>query len=293
MDFQEYQAEAAKTDELPDETALLVAFLGIGGEAGSLLTEYKKLLRDGSAHERFHGAVVEELGDVLWYVATVANRLHLDLSEIAATNIAKTRDRWGCSDEADVGELQLGMPDAGFPAGERLPRILRTQFDETMTEGRKVVVLSDATGGGVGNRLKDNAYDDDGYRFHDAMHLAHIAVLGWSPVFRRLLEKKRRSNAMTDEVEDGGRAVVIEEAVVAFAYEYARGHAYLDGISKLDYQLLRTIRSLTAGLEVSRWSLRDWERAILQGFEVWRGLLKRGSGVVVCDMEARTLTLEE
>ena len=86
MDFEEYQAEAAKTDDLPDEIALLVAFLGLGGESGSLLTEYKKRLRDGEAHERFSATVTEELGDVLWYVATVASRLHLDLGEIAATN---------------------------------------------------------------------------------------------------------------------------------------------------------------------------------------------------------------
>ena len=72
MDFEEYQAEAAKTDDLPEDTALQVAFLGLGGEAGSLLTEYKKHLRDGPAHERFPAAVTEELGDVLWYVATVA-----------------------------------------------------------------------------------------------------------------------------------------------------------------------------------------------------------------------------
>ena len=292
MDFQEYQAEAAKTDDLPDDTALLVAFLGIGGEAGSLLTEYKKRLRDGAAHQRFPAAVVEELGDVLWYVATVATRLNLDLAEVAATNLAKTRDRWGSGEEEGFGGLTPGLPDAGFPLGEQLPRHFRVRFEETTEAGRKVVVLSDATGDDVGNRLKDNAYDDDGYLFHDAMHLAHLAVLGWSPVFRALLEKKRRSNRMTDEVEDGGRAIVIEEAVVAFAYEYARDHANLEGVTKLDYQLLRTIKSLTNGLEVGRWSLRDWERAILQGFDVWRDLLKRGGGTVVCDMEARSIALE-
>lgn len=289
MDFEEYQAEAAKTDNLPKDKALLVAFLGLGGEAGSLLTEYKKFLRDGSAHERFPANVTEELGDVLWYVATVANRLKLDLGEIAATNIAKARDRWG-EEEVQPGSLSPTLPDESFPADERLPRLMRIRFDEMMEDGRKVVRLTDESGGGVGNHLRDNSYDDDAYRYHDAMHLSHLAVLGWSPVFRKLLQKKRRSNKMIDEIEDGGRAVVIEEAVVAFVYEYARRHAYLDGITKIDYELLRTVKSLTAGLEVSRWSLRDWERAILQGFEVWRSLAKDRGGVVVCDMTNRTLS---
>lgn len=288
MEFDEYQAEASKTDDLHDSTALLVAFLGIGGEAGSLLTEYKKLLRDGSAHERFTAAVTEELGDVLWYVATVATRLHLDLSEIAVTNLAKTADRWGKTKE-DLAGLSPQLPDENYPLHEQLPRMLRIRFEEVTEGRRKVVKLFDESGDGVGNHLRDNAYDDDGYRYHDAMHLANMAVLGWSPVLRKLLGRKRKSNAVTDEVEDGGRAVVIEEAVVAFVYDYAKNHAFLDGVSKLDYNLLRTVKSLTSGLEVARWSLRSWESAILQGFDVWRSLTKDRGGVVVCDMSEGTL----
>jgi NTP pyrophosphatase (non-canonical NTP hydrolase) len=293
MDFEEYQAKAAKTDDLSDDNALLVAFLGIGGEAGSLLTEYKKRLRDGSAHARFSAAVTEELGDILWYVSTVATRLHLDLSEIAVTNLAKTADRWGDPDTDDLGGLSPLMPDESYPTHEQLPRQVRIRFEERTEEGRKIVKLFDESGGGVGNHLRDNAYEDDGYRYHDAMHLAHVAVLGWSPVFRKLFKKKRKSNKMTDEVEDGGRAVVIEEAVVAFVYDYAKNHAFLDGVEKLDYNLLRTIKSLTSGLEVARWPLKDWETAILAGFKIWRGLTKRRGGVVAYDLAERSLSLEE
>lgn len=288
MDFAEYQEEAAKTDDLPDDQALLVAFLGLGGEAGSLLTEYKKLLRDGSAHERFEASVTEELGDVLWYVATVASRLKMDLSEIAATNLAKTSDRWGTPDE-DLAGLSPRLPDESFPAHEQLPRSFRVSFEETTIGNRKTVKLTSQHGTKVGAVLRDNSYEDDGYRFHDAMHLAHMAVLGWSPVLRKLLDLKRRSNSMTDEIEDGGRAAVIEEAVVAFTYDYARNHAYLDGVGKLDYNFLRTIKSLTSGLEVARWPLKTWESAILQGFEVWRSLNRDGGGTIECDMRTRTI----
>lgn len=292
MEFEEYQAAAARTDDLPDDTAVLVAFLGIGGEAGSLLTEYKKLLRDGPAHERFTASVTEELGDVLWYVATVANRLHLDLGEIAATNIAKTWDRWGGDEGGASTPLFNVMPDESYPAEEQLPRQLKVRFAEVTEGTRKKVIVTDASGTSVGNELTDNAYDDDGYRFHDAMHLAHMAVLGWSPVLRKSLNRKRRSNSITDEIEDGGRAAVIEEAVVAFVYAYAKEHAYLEGVRKLDYQLLRTVKLLTSGLEVARWTLRDWESAILQGFDAWRSLLRDRHGVVVCDMKARTIRRE-
>ena len=40
----------------------------------------------------------------------------------------------------------------------------------------------------LGDPVTDNTHDDDGYRFHDVMHLANMAVLGWSPVMRSLFE---------------------------------------------------------------------------------------------------------
>jgi len=44
------------------------ALLGLAGEAGTLLSEYKKHLRDGDAHQLHKERVAEELGDLLWYL---------------------------------------------------------------------------------------------------------------------------------------------------------------------------------------------------------------------------------
>ena len=96
-----------------------------------------------------------------------------------------------------------------------------------------------------------------------------------------------------DEVEDGGRAQILEEAVAAYVYKYARNHAYLENVMTLDYALLRTLKELTSGLEVSRCSFRDWERAVFAGFQVWRGLVRCRSGIVTCDLKARAITLTE
>ena len=101
--------------------------------------------------------------------------------------------------------------------------------------------------------LTDNAYDPDGYRFHDVFHFAYAAVLGWSPITRAFLRRKRKSQPLLDEVEDGGRAAVIEEGVVALALDYARRHHFLDGVAALDFQLLRTIKDMT--MAVSAWLL--------------------------------------
>ncbi len=36
----------------------------------------------------------EELGDVLWYVAVLADQVGLDLDDIATANLSKVADRW-------------------------------------------------------------------------------------------------------------------------------------------------------------------------------------------------------
>jgi len=48
-------------------------------------------------------------------------------------------------------------------------------------------------------------------------------------VLRKLLGRKRRSVPKVDEVEDGGRAWVIDEAIAAAVYEYAERHGFLEG----------------------------------------------------------------
>ena len=83
-------------------------------------------------------------------------------------------------------------------------------------------------GAPAGDELQDNAYVEDGYRFHDIFHVAHAAKLGWSPVLRgKLLNPKRKRSVdpIVDEVEDGGRAIVIDEAIVAYVWEYRDGIA--------------------------------------------------------------------
>lgn len=90
------------------------------------------------------------------------------------------------------------------------------------------------SGKGIGSLLGDNSYDPDGYRFHDVFHLAYAAILGWSSNLRTFLKRKRKSRPLLDEVEDGGRARIIEEGVSALAFDYARVHNFLDGVSEVD-----------------------------------------------------------
>jgi hypothetical protein len=105
-----------------------------------------------------------------------------------------------------------------------------------------------------------------------------------------LLRRKRKSRPLLDEVEDGGRAAVIEEGVAALAFDYARRHGFLEGVAALDFQLLRTIKGMTSHLEVQQCTTGDWERAILQGFDVWRAVVAARGGRIAVDLDSRRIT---
>ncbi len=289
MDLKAYQAQALQTDQVPgvadDEfaTAVIVPMLGLAGETGQLLSEYKKHLRDGDAHRLFKDRVGEELGDLLWYVANVASKFGLDLDDVAQRNLAKVRARWSSPSEAAPDF------DSALPECERLPRQMTVRLVEEPGSADRPKVRMTIDGEGIGSLLGDNAYDPDGYRFHDVFHLAYAAVLGWSPNLRAFLKRKRKSRPLLDDVEDGGRARIIEEGVSALVFDYARVHSFLEGISEIDYRLLRTIRSMTSHLEVGEATAADWERAILEGFSVWRAVLANGGGEILVDLDARQI----
>jgi NTP pyrophosphatase (non-canonical NTP hydrolase) len=288
MDFERYQEEAQRTDRVPARNgpdgvlSLIVPMLGLAGETGQLLSEYKKHLRDGEAHRLFKERVSEELGDLLWYIANVASKFDLTLDEIAAANLAKVKARWATE------RAQPLCFDATLPEGERLPRQFEIELVDIKGEDRRRVRVS-IDGVPFGGELTDNAYDPDGYRFHDVFHFAYAAVLGWSPVTRALLRRKRKSCPLLDEVEDGGRAAVIEEGVAALAFDYARRHHMLEGVNVLDFQLLRTIKDMTSHLEVKQCTTGEWEQAILRGFKAWRAVLSARGGRIAVDLDKRRI----
>ena len=81
-----YQTKAIRTDRTRKSgTELDLTVLGLVGEAGSLLSEVKKKQRDSRSYLGYEDAVIEEMGDMLWYLAAVAHHHELKLSEIAAS----------------------------------------------------------------------------------------------------------------------------------------------------------------------------------------------------------------
>ena len=89
--LEDYQIDACETLG-PDRDIKSLA-LGVGGEAGEVMEIIKKGTRPGREIDREH--LKEEIGDVLWYLAVLADTLDLDLEEIALENIQKLKERYG------------------------------------------------------------------------------------------------------------------------------------------------------------------------------------------------------
>ena len=289
MNFAEYQQRAAKTDQQQlthkwseEETsrAMLIPLLGLAGEVGELVSEYKKRLRDGESYSSFPERIGEELGDLLWYLTNTSTKFGLALEDIAADNLKKVEARWASPDQA-----RRRYFDESYPPNERLPR----QMEVTISSDSQGKTQMFVDGKQVGNDLTDNRYDDDDYRFHDVFHLAYMAVLGWSPVMRRLLRHKRKSQTKVDEVEDGGRASVIEEGIAAMVFSYAEGYGLLKGARGVSHVLLRTIKRMTDHLEVKERTEGEWEQAIMLGFGIWHTVRANGGGRLQVDLEKRSI----
>lgn len=287
MKFSTFQEAAHQTDQRPgsDLADIVVHLLGMVGEAGSVATEYKKLLRDGPAHMAAKARIREELGDVLWYTATLASKLGLDLDDIARANLEKTRDRWTRTTAEPFDDHYL--------QAEQLPRAGTFEFIASVGDAGRPTVRVRHDGLWMGDPLTDNSHVDDGYRFHDVFHLAYAVVLGWSPVTRKLMGRKRKSNPEVDEAEDGGRAIVCEEGIALMAFAYATSHSYLDSVTRLDFTFLNAIKDITAPYEVGVRTAADWEQAILTGFAAWRSLRDNNGGTVILDAASRSLAFQD
>ena len=96
MHSDEYQKEAAKTAVYPNQGYnLTYPTLGLFGEAGEVAELVKKLIRDdaGQLSPERRERLLDELGDVCWYIAAIATELRVSLSDVMQRNLDKLKSR--------------------------------------------------------------------------------------------------------------------------------------------------------------------------------------------------------
>lgn len=92
MDFDKYQYEASFT-MLPSAANFQYLITGLAAEAGEVAGVYAKHIRDDTKMSDFQEKIGKELGDVLWFVAMIAEQADYDLAKIAEANLQKLKDR--------------------------------------------------------------------------------------------------------------------------------------------------------------------------------------------------------
>lgn len=313
LSLAKYASLAAQTDQEisagVDPHSLSVPMLGLAGEVGTLLVEEKKRYRRDSKIDDWPSFVTIELGDLLWYIATVARHAGLRLEEVAERDLERATKSSSLSTD-DVA--QKSSFDEGFLATERVPRQLHLRFQERTVNGQAVVTMTllKATpnafpegpilrGAGkfqgfkvgevLGNEVTDNSRRVDAYRYHDAIHFGFLAVLGWSPNLRGLLQVKRKSDLVVDDTEDGARAIFAEEGIAAILAKQATLSRQFEAPNLVPEDLLDFIALVVEDLEVSSLPYRMWREAISQGFSVMQKLNEAGGGYVLADLDARSL----
>ena len=246
------------------------ALIDLGKAAANLLTisepgpEAQRLLRTFAGH----------------YVREIEAE-DLRMNQVVCTNVEKILSRFTRPDMPILPTF-----DADFPEEERLP----SRFEIKILQRNSGRSQLQWNGVFIGDPLTDSSRDKDDYRFHDVFHLANAAILHWSPTFRSLIQQKRKSCPEYDEAEDGGRAIVIEEGLAAWIFSRAKNCEYFRDQDQLSFGLLKTVQQFVSGYEVQECPLSLWEKAILEGYKVFRQVREANGGVVVGDRDCRTIS---
>lgn len=93
MTLNEYQDLARRTQNpaLDKYERLLHALFGLGSECGEILGIYQKVFQ---VHELDEDKVVDEMGDLMWFLAELADCLNVELNFVGEHNIAKLLKRY-------------------------------------------------------------------------------------------------------------------------------------------------------------------------------------------------------
>jgi NTP pyrophosphatase (non-canonical NTP hydrolase) len=89
-DFQRFFVDHQKNYKIKESDRLAVITLGLAGETGEAIEVIKKYIRDGNIDT---DKLKLELGDVLAYLAIVADYFDLTLEDISKAVINKNKDR--------------------------------------------------------------------------------------------------------------------------------------------------------------------------------------------------------
>lgn len=291
--FTDYQKVAFLTARTSDSELVEVCLAVLTQLGAELLRSYLPPIEKELNRTLSDRSTDKVSGEIVWHVSALAQLFSLNLDDVVEQNRRKLLFRLDRSQRTP-------FHDSDAPPDQQLPRRFFVQIVRS-GDARSRMIWENRQ---LGAELTDNAHEPDGYRFHDVMHLANAAILGWSPVLRSLMGRKRKYDDRIDEVEDGARAQIVEEAVVKMIHSegvrLARARSqdpdsdspFFASPDDISFAFLKLVREMVAGLEVAANRDWEWEDAIVQGHALFYRLRQTQRGTIHVDLDKRTLTLE-
>jgi NTP pyrophosphatase (non-canonical NTP hydrolase) len=114
VDADTYQQQAMRTAggfaTTSFKDALIIAALGLTGEAGEVADMVKKHIAQGHPLDRER--LILEAGDVAWYLARLCTALDISLSDVLRRNVDKLMERYpdGFTPQASIGRKEHAAP---------------------------------------------------------------------------------------------------------------------------------------------------------------------------------------
>lgn len=299
--YQETAMETARTSETELREVCVVILQQLSAQVSrELLPEVEHALN----HEIRPKDAMDAASEMVWHLSALASLYGIKLSESMDVAIAKAKFR-------NVSGESITRHDAKFPEIEQFPQTMTVRFRDVKELRSEVDWKVDGVWEPLGDHLENNYAEDDAYRYHDVMHLAFIVYLGWSPVFRKFMNRKRNTefDDFDESVEDGGRAKVLEESLILQIHTLAeRLRKYIlegdtekasvenydasvfDLPGSIGFDFLKKLHDETWLYEVYKNSQQDWEAAIREGYRVFTMLRKGTGGIVTATVFPPSLT---
>ena len=108
MDIKEYQEKSLRTvnTRLTYKDQLSNLCMGLCGETGEVVDYIKKGMYHG--HILSNNKLIEELGDIMWYISNISNYFSLPMEKILEENIKKLEERYpeGFSEEKSINRKE-------------------------------------------------------------------------------------------------------------------------------------------------------------------------------------------
>jgi NTP pyrophosphatase (non-canonical NTP hydrolase) len=279
MEFEDYQKLADRTRITSDDE---VFSLGLIGELGSIASALKKARRsrkDPKKVAAYQKELSEELGDALWYLTAIATTHGISLEAVAAENLAKVDDFFG--------QRAPSLFDEIVAEESKLPTEMNVEM-RLRDDGRVVITVN---GDPAGDPIDSSSPVEDYYKYHDVIHFAFAATLGWSPVLRDLLRPKRKRKGVDglNIPDDGERARIVEEAISAILFAQAPKLNWYATVDDVPLRTLELIKRVTADYEVKARTVPEWQTAICAAFSTFRAVENCKVAKLTVDLKRRTV----